>query len=320
MIQPWMHRMIKIFQGILFILLCANVYAKPFSQLIFFGDSMTDNGNLYSTTVGIFPPSPPYFEGRFLNGQTWAEQVGSFYQKEYKSAYSIYAVGGATAEFHLPSKYFIAPSFLGMQVSQYLLSSLFKERTNSLFIIWIGANDYIFFPHNYSLSSKSINVVKGVTNAIQRLINHGARNFLILNLIDASRAPYFQDIINRAKALHRNIYLYNSNMEIEIAKLIKKYPDTHIQIFNTYDFFNDYIDHYQKYNRQYHLHIADTIHSCLKTTSSFINSFKKKILGAHDPINPCANPNTYIYWDHLHLTEPFHQILSQLIINKINNY
>ncbi len=45
-----------------------NVYAAqyPFNDLIFFGDSLSDNGNLYNRTFGYIPKSPPYYEGRFF--------------------------------------------------------------------------------------------------------------------------------------------------------------------------------------------------------------------------------------------------------------
>ena len=39
-------------------------------ELIVFGDSLSDNGNLYAA-AGV--PGPPYFEGRFSNGPTWVE-------------------------------------------------------------------------------------------------------------------------------------------------------------------------------------------------------------------------------------------------------
>jgi phospholipase/lecithinase/hemolysin len=43
-----------------------------FSRILFFGDSLTDNGNLFGITGGAAPVSPPYAL-RFSNGATYAE-------------------------------------------------------------------------------------------------------------------------------------------------------------------------------------------------------------------------------------------------------
>eukprot|EP00588_Corethron_pennatum_P005256 CAMPEP_0194300032 /NCGR_PEP_ID=MMETSP0169-20130528/61035_1 /TAXON_ID=218684 /ORGANISM="Corethron pennatum, Strain L29A3" /LENGTH=367 /DNA_ID=CAMNT_0039050167 /DNA_START=90 /DNA_END=1193 /DNA_ORIENTATION=- len=43
------------------------------TKLIAFGDSLTDNGNLYGITGGALPPALGYAEGRFTNGFVWVE-------------------------------------------------------------------------------------------------------------------------------------------------------------------------------------------------------------------------------------------------------
>src|SRR5690242_20274022 len=51
--------------------------AQTYSGVQAFGDSLTDNGNLFALTRAIqpVPPSPPYFDGRFSNGPVWVEQL-----------------------------------------------------------------------------------------------------------------------------------------------------------------------------------------------------------------------------------------------------
>lgn len=52
-------------------------------RLVIFGDSYSDtdiadnSGNLYDLLNGIYPPSPPYFKGRFSNGPIWADILNS---------------------------------------------------------------------------------------------------------------------------------------------------------------------------------------------------------------------------------------------------
>jgi len=52
--------------------------AGPFSGLVVFGDSLSDVGNVQQRTTELAPlvqpiPGPYYFNGRFSNGQNYAE-------------------------------------------------------------------------------------------------------------------------------------------------------------------------------------------------------------------------------------------------------
>jgi len=48
------------------------VHARPITEIVVFGDSLSDTGNLFAHLIseGLpgFPPSPPYYYGRFSNG------------------------------------------------------------------------------------------------------------------------------------------------------------------------------------------------------------------------------------------------------------
>ena len=49
--------------------------AGPFDQFFVFGDSLSDSGNL-AAVAPEFVPFPPYPDGQFTNGDTWATQLG----------------------------------------------------------------------------------------------------------------------------------------------------------------------------------------------------------------------------------------------------
>jgi outer membrane lipase/esterase len=53
----------------------ARATAASFSDIYFFGDSLSDTGNLFHVTNG-FPPAP-YFNGRFSDGPLWTEKMAS---------------------------------------------------------------------------------------------------------------------------------------------------------------------------------------------------------------------------------------------------
>ncbi len=48
--------------------------ASAQGRVIVFGDSLSDNGNLFGATGGA-SPAPPYVSGRFSNGPVWVEQL-----------------------------------------------------------------------------------------------------------------------------------------------------------------------------------------------------------------------------------------------------
>ena len=57
--------------------LTSAAFADPndYNRVIAFGDSLSDNGNLYKNTGQ--PPSPPYYNGRLSNGPTWIELLSN---------------------------------------------------------------------------------------------------------------------------------------------------------------------------------------------------------------------------------------------------
>ena len=51
------------------------VAATPLQNIVVFGDSLSDNGNLYEIMKHQLPQSPPYYKGRFSNGPVWVEHL-----------------------------------------------------------------------------------------------------------------------------------------------------------------------------------------------------------------------------------------------------
>src|SRR3990167_8742674 len=74
-----------------------NAADLPYRDMIFFGDSLTDNGNFYKKTLKFIPKSPPYQEGRFSNGPTRAELVAEHYKDSNKIEADNFALGSSSA-------------------------------------------------------------------------------------------------------------------------------------------------------------------------------------------------------------------------------
>ena len=77
----------------------------------------------------------------------------------------------------------MAPTSLILEIYKYLLDTLFEDRSNNLFVIWIGDNDYMFYEDTDPQLGTN-KVVGGIMDGIITLANYGAKNFLVLNLMD----------------------------------------------------------------------------------------------------------------------------------------
>lgn len=192
------------------------VAAKPLNKFIVFGDSLSDNGNLFKYMDSQFP-APPYLEGHFSNGPLWIERLVDHYYagKASKHLYD-YAYGGAAIMEGDDEGLFT----LRFEVEKYLSSHNNKADPNGLYIIWIGANNYLAFPQEIESSVKV--VINGIENSIKHLTKAGARHFLILGQPDLGRTPTASEY-NVNGLLTELSKRHNELLQQSIMELRKKY-------------------------------------------------------------------------------------------------
>lgn len=326
---------------LLSLICCSSVFADPIKNIIFFGDSLTDNGNDYA--IFKVPESPPYYKGRFSNGFTWAEDLGKYYYNKSYTDYSIYAWGGATAILHNPIyDKFVAPRILEEELLSYYKDSFGADRSQNLYVIWIGANDYLFDgqPDMNALVSE---VVNKISSTISSLIDHGAQHFLIMNLPDLSRSPYAA-MTQMGPRLNALSVLHNQKLAEAVKAIQDKSKNVDIVSVDIFGIFSNFLDHTDSINQQYHVNIQNTKDSCL--TSSAVNKMNAAALsnelqkmGNSDPratseaiLNspslavayatgkayesgsiPCDHAEQYLFWDVMHPTETIHSVLAQMV-------
>ena len=342
----------KIIAWVLSILFCTHVYASQIQQIVFLGDSLTDNGNLYAA-LKIIPKSPPYFNGRFSNGPTWAEDLSKFYYDKLYIDAENYAVGGATAIVHDPlDDSFVSPVTLTDQLYDYLGQSLFNDKSTVLYSIWIGANDYLY-ENSTDIDSLTTNVVASISWSINKLIDNGAKYFLIMNLPDLSRTPYAQQNHVENK-LHAVSVLHNQKLADTLKQIQNAHPDIKFVSIDIYSIFNDVLLNTNKYNQLYHQHINNITDACWQgdftKKRNDITELNKALTNAQTKnkltlaknfttanasrlilntpslaeayatnklyeqgVMPCPDANSHIFWDHIHPTEAVHEVLAQII-------
>ena len=254
-------------------------FGTEFSNIVIFGDSLSDNGNLYAQTQGLVPDARQYYEGRFSNGPVWVEYLadklhidGSLYD---------YAYGGASTDS-------IAPPGLPSQIDIFLDYPPIAPNisSHSLFIIWIGANDFLIYnKKDYKTSSDRI------AQSLENLVQYGAHNILVLNLPNLGAIPK----MNKSQSLHSDYeertILFNNALEDIISNLKDQYPYNTIYFFNVFTIFEDIVDNPYKHG------FANAINVC---PNFYIN-------------DNYVNDGRYLFWDDVHPTTEAHMLLSSKV-------
>lgn len=211
-------------------LLCAGFsYAdnnKQFDTMVVFGDSLSDNGNLYNFLWHTLPASPPYYLGHFSNGTVWAEQLySSYFPSDYTEGFQNYAVGGAGAVLSYKQNF---PFTLTMELDNYLYWHTYGKKESTLYTIWIGGNNYLNGPTNVeSITDSVVNTIGGV---IERLIQVGGNKFFVPNLPDLAKTPIVIENGNTT-VVKQLVQAHNSKLASKIDELKAKYPQVTIVFF-----------------------------------------------------------------------------------------
>jgi phospholipase/lecithinase/hemolysin len=178
--------------------------ANPYSSVIVYGDSLSDNGNLYAA-IG-YPPSP-YYNGRFSNGPVAVEQLAT----QLSATLYDFAWGGATSgtgnyiDGGSPTTFGalgLPGMFPELSVSSSLVSSL--NLSSSLFVVWGGANDFL-------TGGSPAQAAWDIDLIVSSLQSAGATHILVPNMPNLGLTPdYYGDAAATAYAVGFNAFLQAS--------------------------------------------------------------------------------------------------------------
>jgi phospholipase/lecithinase/hemolysin len=170
--------------------------SQRFDELIVFGDSLSDQGNLFKARGAAFLPQGAV-NGRFSNGDLWvdylAPQLGLTGAKIQN-----FAFGGATSgrvnignavplPFPLPS----LPGLLDqIDTAKATLSPATKANPKALYVVWAGANDFLTLPTDTATAVQSVvESVKNMAKSITSLAELGAKTIVVTNLPNIGLTP-----------------------------------------------------------------------------------------------------------------------------------
>ena len=179
---------------------------QPYSQTVFFGDSLTDAGFYRPFLIEQVGPQAAIV-GKFTTnpGLVWAEYVADFYGTSAAPAWGLssagivagtgtnYAAGGARITLQpgfppSPPTSF-APS-LAMQVDAHLAANGGNADPNALYTVWGGANDLFFHINGATTQAQFLGAAAEQVGLVATLQGAGARYILVPTMPDVGVTPF----------------------------------------------------------------------------------------------------------------------------------
>ncbi|MFL5334353.1 MAG: SGNH/GDSL hydrolase family protein [Geminicoccaceae bacterium] len=173
--------------------------ADSFSELVVFGDSLSDNGNA----------------GRFTNGSVWVEDLAEHFGlalRPSRAGGTNHAVGGARAAG--------GPNELRAQVRAYLAGRRGKAQPRTLYVVWAGGNDLLAAGLAADPDAVGPGAAAAMGEAVNALAAAGARTLLVPNLPDVGMTPALQAFGSAAAAAARRwTYAYDDALALELDRV-----------------------------------------------------------------------------------------------------
>jgi phospholipase/lecithinase/hemolysin len=264
------------------LMLSGLALAGVYNGVVVYGDSLSDNGNLYGA-IG-YPP-PPYWMGRFSNGPVAVEQLSSTLGVPLTD----WAWGGATtgignivdggSEQNLGLL-----GLPGMTTSYTLTVGTISpdQAAHSLFMIWGGPNDFTSDGLTMQTADAAVGYIMNIVDGLQAI---GVQHIFVPGMPDLGKTPNY--INHGLGTVGSQLSLYFN------SELVKALQGKGVAYFDTYSFMDDVIANPAKYG------LTDVTDPCF------------------DGVNVCSNPNQYLFWDDFHPTTYADSILAENFYNTV---
>ena len=273
--------------------------AQSYDRLVVFGDSLSDNGNLYAATGGGTPTSPPYYQGRFSNGPVFTELLG-FNAGRYTMGAPVtgsvnYAFGGARTDSAMN------PPGMRNQLLAYMgAGGTFGS--NDLVSILGGANNiFQAFPiaagnpltAQATMQAVASGAAADINFIVDSVASAGAGTILVTNLPRMGITPQFS--ANNPLVGPQGSALadfagtsFNSALLSGLFGVAAANPNTNIILMDLYKISDP-------------LAGAPGAFGLTNVTDACFNG-----------VTVCANPDSYLYWDGVHPTAAGHRLIAAL--------
>jgi phospholipase/lecithinase/hemolysin len=281
----------------------------PFSQIIVFGDSFSDTGNVRHRTNAasggeVDYPSHTfnYSDGRFTNDNAtdpssalyaglWHEQLAQTFLSLPAASYSLgggtnFAFGAANTKDGTRDVIVIAPpgfgdvtitiDDMGKQMDDYLAAHAVDP--NALYIVWGGINDLI--PDSATVAATA----SRVTALVRRLAQAGAHHIMVPNLPPLGNFPAFSGVPPMIQPLNAACANYRIELNADLTAILGALAPQGIT------------------PTLYRVDVwTNTIRLLSNPGNYGLTDVRNSAQG-----NSSANPDQFLFWDGLHFTTAGH--------------
>jgi len=264
-----------------------------FSDVVVFGDSLSDPGNVLTTIAGILgapsPLTPLFPNDQITNGDTWATQLGL----DLASGRN-FAQAAARAVPTDPIPFEINGVTIPLDVPDFdAQRALFKSAnpdlgTNSLALVAIGGNDIRDALASGDLVGGITSAVEAIVVGVGDLLTSGMDNVLVFGAPDLGLTPQASSLGISDLATTAS-FSFNTELRTQLASTFG--PTPAIDYFDMFGFFNEIQSNSAAYG------LTNTSDPCV-------------FLILADPTATCDG---FAFYDDLHPTEHVHGLLADAV-------
>ena len=279
----------------------SSLQAITISEVVFFGDSLSDIGNTSSWSLG-FVPGSAYWNGRFSNGPVFSERLsvklGQGTLASSTAGGNNYAYGGAQTTGTGGVNGWLIDD-LDEQVDDFLENQTAGAET--LFVVLAGSNDF--------LNSSQTNVSATVANIAEdltRLHAAGARQMLVLNLPRLGDTPRFNGSVSLSNTMNARTDNFNHQLAVTLDGLSENLADLVLVQYDLASLFQEVLSTPGQYGLT---NVTSPAAPGLDAGDLFYSSG-----------NVVSNPEDYLFWDEIHPTTTGHALVAQDIFDTLESF
>ena len=249
-----------------------------FDNIVIFGDSISDNGNMFALSDGAKPSSVHAYKGRWSDGPVWVEYLAKY----FNAGLIDLAQGGATTGDETS-----VPVGLQTQVSNFLSlasSSPTLISSETLFVVWAGPNDFLTGGTDYEKAANNNGI------ALDMLATAGVENILICNMGDMGIIPMFNASPELSAGATMLSQAFNSVLK-EVVDIFKEANPT-VTVYD-YDFY------------------ALGKEVIANPVSFGFTNLVTGYVNEDDTVND--DGESYFFWDDKHFTTAAHKLIARKI-------
>ncbi|WP_028313131.1 SGNH/GDSL hydrolase family protein [Desulfatibacillum aliphaticivorans] len=300
-----------------------DAYVPPdVENLIVFGDSLSDSGNIQLITGGASPSASGYWQGRFSNGPTWCEVAADFMDIDndvllMESTITNSIVMGKLAltppvepETTYGTPIFFNNAFGGAETGACDTDFLFQVNgwlnagytipEKSLVVVWIGGNDFLGMSDPSTAPAVIGNAVNNIYTGMATLTGLGADHIAVCNLPNLGDTPLYHGTDMEDDVLTLTVG-FNQALSGALATFSAAYPNVAVYPVDIFSMGEK-------------THETPAVYGVTNLYDRAIEPAVAAVaLDEIDNIAQYAAADGYLYWDDVHPTRAAHkQIAAQV--------